>query len=176
MSAVVGYSLTACSSCCVHWQAAWFSKDPWTLLGKDHYLYGRGVTDDKGPILATIFAIRELIEADELRCNVRFLYEGEEESKSSGFRKAVEAKKTWLGGLCVTQLVTAGFILRQLAHLPVVILFLPLQGPMSFWCRTIIGLTIAARASPMACEGILPFQSPYLALGQFAEIESARSI
>mmetsp|Transcript_42216 Transcript_42216/g.99091 ORF Transcript_42216/g.99091 Transcript_42216/m.99091 type:complete len:1616 (-) Transcript_42216:73-4920(-) len=34
--------------------------DPWTVQGKDGYLMGRGTTDCKGPILAQIFAVRQL--------------------------------------------------------------------------------------------------------------------
>ena len=55
-------------------------------------MYGRGVTDDKGPILATIFAVRELQEAGELPVNVVFAYEGEQEQSknaSVGFHEAV---------------------------------------------------------------------------------------
>ena len=35
--------------------------DPWQLTSENEYLYGRGVTDDKGPILATLFAVKELL-------------------------------------------------------------------------------------------------------------------
>ncbi len=28
---------------------------------ENEYLYGRGVTDDKGPILATLYAVKELL-------------------------------------------------------------------------------------------------------------------
>ena len=41
--------------------AAWRT-DPWALTGVNGYLYGRGATDDKGPILATVFAVKELLE------------------------------------------------------------------------------------------------------------------
>jgi len=37
-----------------------WSADPWTLQGKDGYLIGRGTTDCKGPILAQMFAVRQL--------------------------------------------------------------------------------------------------------------------
>eukprot|EP00184_Porphyridium_aerugineum_P006507 CAMPEP_0184695382 /NCGR_PEP_ID=MMETSP0313-20130426/3026_1 /TAXON_ID=2792 /ORGANISM="Porphyridium aerugineum, Strain SAG 1380-2" /LENGTH=1551 /DNA_ID=CAMNT_0027153819 /DNA_START=176 /DNA_END=4831 /DNA_ORIENTATION=- len=36
--------------------------DPWTMTAKDGCLYGRGTTDNKGPILAMIFAVRDLLE------------------------------------------------------------------------------------------------------------------
>ena len=46
-------------------------------------LYGRGVSDDKGHIVARLFALDALLEADEeLPCNVKFVIEGEEETAS----------------------------------------------------------------------------------------------
>lgn len=38
-----------------HYTDGW-ETHPFNLTGKDGYLYGRGVTDDKGPIVATVFA------------------------------------------------------------------------------------------------------------------------
>ncbi|CAE8703229.1 unnamed protein product, partial [Polarella glacialis] len=35
--------------------------DPWQLTAQDGYLYGRGVSDNKGPLLAQIFAVRSLL-------------------------------------------------------------------------------------------------------------------
>jgi acetylornithine deacetylase/succinyl-diaminopimelate desuccinylase-like protein len=51
------------------------------------------VSDDKGPILAAIFAVSELINERSLGCNVFFLIEGEEESGSTGFFEAVEQNR-----------------------------------------------------------------------------------
>lgn len=38
-------------------QVTWQS-DPFELLAVNGYLYGRGVTDNKGPIMAMIFALQ----------------------------------------------------------------------------------------------------------------------
>jgi hypothetical protein len=38
----------------------WIS-DPFTMMGKNGYLYGRGTSDDKGPILTILFAAVELL-------------------------------------------------------------------------------------------------------------------
>ena len=59
-------------------------------IGKDGYLYGRGASDNKGPILACIFAASELQEEQKLDVNVKFLIEGEEENGSVGFFQAVD--------------------------------------------------------------------------------------
>ncbi|MHA2224115.1 MAG: M20/M25/M40 family metallo-hydrolase [Candidatus Hodarchaeales archaeon] len=75
-----------------------WDSDPFILIEKDDgYLYGRGVSDDKGPITATYFAVKELLEEGELPVNIRFLYEGEEESSSGGFKKTVTKHKDFFG-------------------------------------------------------------------------------
>src|SRR5436305_602802 len=92
------------------------------FIGKDGYLYGRGnyyiyvnfiiyntinlkiyylfvllgVTDNKGPMLATIFDVSELQQEKKLKANVSFLIEGEEENGSSEFYNTVEQSKVKL--------------------------------------------------------------------------------
>lgn len=65
-------------------QPGWLT-DPWELVAKGGYLYGRGVTDDKGPIIATLAAVQQLRQSGELKVNIVFLYEGEAENHSVGF-------------------------------------------------------------------------------------------
>ncbi|KAI9275117.1 hypothetical protein EDC94DRAFT_8412 [Helicostylum pulchrum] len=67
--------------------------DPFNMTGKNGYLYGRGTSDNKGPILACIFAVNELLKEGLLDVNVIFLIEGEEESGSVGFYEAVNQNK-----------------------------------------------------------------------------------
>ncbi|KAH8722852.1 hypothetical protein GQ44DRAFT_774634 [Phaeosphaeriaceae sp. PMI808] len=71
--------------------------DPFTLTGEGGYLYGRGVSDNKGPIMAAIYAAHELANEQCLGSDIIFLIEGEEESGSRGFEKAVQAKKDLIG-------------------------------------------------------------------------------
>ena len=73
--------------------------DPFILTEKeDGYVYGRGTDDDKGPIAATIFAIKELVkDHGNLPVNLRILYEGEEESSSGGFEETVLKNKKYFG-------------------------------------------------------------------------------
>ncbi len=50
---------------------------------RDGKLYGRGVSDDKGQLVARLFAIDALLHATgELPCTVKFIIEGEEETSS----------------------------------------------------------------------------------------------
>lgn len=73
--------------------------DPFTMEGVDGYLYGRGTSDNKGPIMAAIFACAELISEQALSSDVIFLIEGEEECGSRGFEKAVRTSKDKIGDI-----------------------------------------------------------------------------
>jgi di- and tripeptidase len=71
--------------------------DPFALTGESGYLYGRGVSDNKGPIMAAIYAAHELANEQTLDSDIIFLIEGEEESGSRGFAEAIQAKKDLIG-------------------------------------------------------------------------------
>ncbi|KIY01575.1 uncharacterized protein Z520_03127 [Fonsecaea multimorphosa CBS 102226] len=71
--------------------------DPFALQPLDAYLYGRGVTDNKGPILAAIYAVADLVQHGSLSCNVTFLLEGDEEAGSRGFRQTVQSAHDAVG-------------------------------------------------------------------------------
>ncbi|KAF1970049.1 glutathione degradosome [Bimuria novae-zelandiae CBS 107.79] len=77
-------------------QGKW-KHDPFTLTGEGGYLYGRGISDNKGPIIAAIYAAHELANEQNLESDIIFLIEGEEESGSRGFAQAVKAKKGLIG-------------------------------------------------------------------------------
>jgi acetylornithine deacetylase/succinyl-diaminopimelate desuccinylase-like protein len=50
---------------------------------RDGKMYGRGVSDDKGHLVARLFALDALLATEgELPCNVKFIIEGEEETSS----------------------------------------------------------------------------------------------
>ena len=71
--------------------------DPFTLSGINDYLYGRGTSDNKGPIMAAIYAVAELVAHKALESDIIFLIEGEEECGSRGFAQAVKANKKLIG-------------------------------------------------------------------------------
>jgi len=54
-------------------------------------VYGRGVSDNKGPIIAVLFAISELFAKKQLLADICFLIEGEEEVRSEGIEQALDA-------------------------------------------------------------------------------------
>ena len=74
-----------------------WSCNPFQMDGRNGYLYGRGVSDNKGPVLAAIYAVADLIKAQQLEIDVIFLIEGEEECGSRGFEDTVRKYKTTIG-------------------------------------------------------------------------------
>ncbi|AOW06752.1 hypothetical protein B0I72DRAFT_137906 [Yarrowia lipolytica] len=72
---------------------------PYTITPLDGYLYGRGVSDNKGPVLATIFAVAEAFAKGELGVDVVFLVEGEEECGSPGFEDVIDKNDSMIGDI-----------------------------------------------------------------------------
>lgn len=102
-----------------HWRS-----DPFTLTGRDGFLYARGTTDNKGPVLASIVAAaafhrRRVVDTDSgaaaaaggagghtprkggdlPNMNFVFAIEGTGESGSEGFVETIEEQKDWFSGL-----------------------------------------------------------------------------
>ncbi|KAF3343105.1 hypothetical protein VdG2_09092 [Verticillium dahliae VDG2] len=74
-----------------------WNTDPFQMKGINGYLYGRGVSDNKGPIIAALYAVTDLLQAKKLENDVVFLIEGEEESASRGFKETVREYKELIG-------------------------------------------------------------------------------
>lgn len=74
-----------------------WKSDPFLLEGRDGYLVGRGASDNKGPIIAAIFAVAELVSKKKLASDVIFLIEGEEEMGSRGFQRTIRRHKSFIG-------------------------------------------------------------------------------
>lgn len=74
-----------------------WNSDPYQLTSLNGFLYGRGVSDNKGPILASLYAAADLARTKSLRCDVVFIIEGEEESGSQGFHETVREHKAEIG-------------------------------------------------------------------------------
>lgn len=65
----------------------WDSKAPFEVCLKDGKLWGRGVSDDKGPLCSRVHALQALLAVNgELPLTVSFLYEGDEESSSASMK------------------------------------------------------------------------------------------
>ncbi|WFD36510.1 hypothetical protein MCUN1_003393 [Malassezia cuniculi] len=94
---------------CVNAHGDWDS-DPWVLTGRDGYVYGRGVSDNKGPILAVAHAASELLHADLLNMDVVMLIEGEQETGSRGFAETLRAHRDAIGPVDVVLLSNSYWI------------------------------------------------------------------
>ncbi|KIK93022.1 hypothetical protein PAXRUDRAFT_12891 [Paxillus rubicundulus Ve08.2h10] len=65
--------------------------DPFELVRKDDQLFGRGSTDDKGPIMGWLNVLEaHRSQGLELPVNLRFCFEGMEESGSEGLDELIE--------------------------------------------------------------------------------------
>ncbi|KAF9219228.1 glutathione degradosome [Gyrodon lividus] len=76
-----------------------WNSNPFTVVGRNGYLYGRGVSDNKGPIMAVACAAAELLRKRALEVDLVFLIEGEEETGSSGFMDALREHKQQIGDI-----------------------------------------------------------------------------
>ncbi|XP_012256892.1 cytosolic non-specific dipeptidase [Athalia rosae] len=74
--------------------------EPFTLVEKDGKLFGRGSTDDKGPVLGWIHSLQGYKAiGEEIPVNIKFVFEGMEESGSEGLDDLLWARKdTFLKG------------------------------------------------------------------------------
>ena len=67
--------------------------DPFKLIEKDGKMWGRGSTDDKGPVLGWINAIEAYQQSGiEIPVNIKFCLEGMEESGSLMLEKTVRSE------------------------------------------------------------------------------------
>ena len=72
---------------------AW-NTPPFELTEKDGILYGRGVIDDKGPLLASMYALKILLDSGaKLNKRIRFIFCTDEESLWRGVKKYIEKEE-----------------------------------------------------------------------------------
>lgn len=71
-----------------------WDSEPFVLTEKDGKLYGRGASDDKGPVLCWIHAIEAYQSLSiPLPVNIKFVFEGMEESGSKGLKEFLLTRK-----------------------------------------------------------------------------------
>ena len=73
-----------------------WKSDPFTLTESKGKLIARGVVDNKGQNLIHIFTVLNLIKEGNLKYNVKFLIEGNEETSNPDIAKLVEKNKKLL--------------------------------------------------------------------------------
>ena len=74
---------------------AWHS-DPWEPSVRDGRLYARGADDDKGQAMIQAKAFEYLVQTGQMNCNVKFIFEGEEEIGSPSLEAFLEDHKDLL--------------------------------------------------------------------------------
>ncbi|MBO5619380.1 MAG: dipeptidase [Paludibacteraceae bacterium] len=73
----------------------WLS-DPWEPSVRDGRLYARGADDDKGQAMIQAKAFEYMVHEGLLKCNVKFIFEGEEEIGSPSLEAFLENHKQML--------------------------------------------------------------------------------
>ncbi|KAF4524561.1 hypothetical protein B566_EDAN017446 [Ephemera danica] len=75
-----------------------WATEPFVLTEKDGKLFGRGSSDDKGPVLGWIHAVEAFkATGQDVPVNLKFCFEGMEESGSEGLDELLYSKKdSWL--------------------------------------------------------------------------------
>jgi di- and tripeptidase len=76
-----------------------WDSDPFKVVASDGYLHGRGVSDNKGPILAAIYAVADILQTGQLTSDIVFLIEGEEECGSFGFQDTIKKNINLIGDI-----------------------------------------------------------------------------
>ena len=74
---------------------AWLS-DPWEPSIRNGRLYARGADDDKGQAMIQVKAFEYLVRTGQMNCNVKFIFEGEEEIGSPSLEAFLEEHKELL--------------------------------------------------------------------------------
>ena len=73
-----------------------WKSDPWEPSIRDGRLYARGADDDKGQAMIQAKAFEYMVKEDLMRCNVKFIFEGEEEIGSPSLEAFLEDHKELL--------------------------------------------------------------------------------
>lgn len=73
-----------------------WKSDPFDFVERDGRFYGRGAIDNKGQFMVHVATVFDLMEKGELKYNVKFLIEGDEETGSGDLVSFVEKNKNLL--------------------------------------------------------------------------------
>ncbi len=103
-----------------------WESDPFATEIRDGKLFGRGSSDMKGQVMASIHAVEAWMKQGGMPINIKWLIEGEEEIGSPSLGKFIEDNKVLLacdfalnpdGGILGEDLPTIPYALRGLAYL-----------------------------------------------------------
>ncbi len=74
-----------------------WNSPPFEPVIRDEKIWARGSCDDKGQLYMHVKAIESMLATNQLPCNVKLMFEGEEEVGSSNLGSFLEANKARLG-------------------------------------------------------------------------------
>ncbi len=103
---------------------AW-DTDPFTATIKGEEMYGRGATDMKGQVIASLSAVEAIMETGDLPINIKILIEGEEEIGGPNLGRFIQDHRGLLAcdfalnpdtGMLAPDLPTITYALRGLAY------------------------------------------------------------
>src|SRR5258706_413221 len=70
-----------------------WDNDPFEVTEKNGKLFGRGIMDDKGQFFVHLITISNLIKEKKLKYNIKFIFEGNEETGSPFIEKFIQDNK-----------------------------------------------------------------------------------
>jgi acetylornithine deacetylase/succinyl-diaminopimelate desuccinylase-like protein len=87
--------------------------DPFRLTIKNNKIYARGVADDKGHLVQNVFSVLKLLKENNLKNNIIFIFEGEEETGSNNLARYLDNVKDILKNVDFYILTDAGMARRN---------------------------------------------------------------
>jgi len=109
---------------------------PYTATIVKEKIFGRGVADDKGHLIQTISAAKNLIKENRLKDNLVFIFEGEEESEGVYFEELVKNEAKILNNIDVFYILDTGMKDKNIPQI-----FYGLRGIVTFELQIKIGNT-----------------------------------
>lgn len=94
-----------------------WKSDPFQLLERNGKLFGRGVADNKGHIVQNIAAIESLIASGQLKNNIIFILEGEEETGSEQFEQYILSHKELLQNVDLYYITDSGMLAKNIPQI-----------------------------------------------------------
>lgn len=94
-----------------------WSSPPFEITGKGDKLFGRGVADDKMHLIQSMVAAKNLIDKNELKNNIVFVFEGEEETGSNHFEELVEKARGDLNNVDVFYVLDVGMKAKNIPQI-----------------------------------------------------------
>lgn len=73
-----------------------WNTNPFEAVVRDNRLWARGADDDKGQAMVQVKAFEYLVNQGEMRCNVKFIFEGEEEIGSPSLERFCQENRELL--------------------------------------------------------------------------------